>query len=181
MNLRTLLILTAALGFARAQAAQNLIPFNPGFELGSPAGWYMWIDEKGYGNASFETVDKDAHSGTYALKFEVKRAAGYPWQIALNIPQWPAKVATHYRLTFWAKGPGAFRVDIKDVDKNYAYMGQIDASASPTQWTRISGEFSTTTQSGLGKVGLAISMGLNVGTFTFDDFEITEVEAAASK
>lgn len=181
MNLRTILVLSAALGFARAEAAQNLIPFNPGFELGSPAGWYMWIDEKGTGNASFETVDKEAHSGTYALKFDVKRAAGYQWQIALNIPEWPAKPATRYRLGFWAKGPGAFQVDIKDVDKRYAWMGKIDASASPTQWTHVTGEFSTTTQSGLGKVALALSLGLNVGTFTFDDFEIVEIDAAGSK
>jgi hypothetical protein len=181
MSLRTLLVLTAALGFARAGQAQNLIPFNPGFELGSPAGWYMWIDEKGTGNASFETVDKDAHSGAYALKFEVKRAAVYPWQIALSIPQWPAAPATRYRLTFWAKGPGALKVNISDVDKNYAWMGSIEGSVSPTQWTRISGEFSTTTQSGKGKVGLAIGIGQNVGTYTFDDFELTEVETAGSK
>jgi len=181
MNLRTLLILTAALGLARVGQAQNLIPFNPAFELGSPAGWYMWIDEKGTGNASFETVDKDAHSGTYALKFEVKRAAGYPWQIALNIPQWQVKPNSHYRLGFWVKGPGPFQVDIKDVDKNYAWMGKIDGTPSPSQWTHVSGEFSTSTQSGLGKVLLAISLGLNVGTFTFDDFEIVEVDPAGSK
>jgi hypothetical protein len=180
MNLRNLLILTAALGFARV-GAQNLIPFNPGFELGSPAGWYMWIDEKGTGNASFETVDKDAHSGTYALKFEVKRAAGYPWQIALNIPQWPAKAATRYHVGFWAKGPAAFKIHITDVDKKYAWMGDIDASASPTQWTRVSGEFSTTTQSGMGKVNLSIALGQAVGTYVFDDFEIVEVDPAVSK
>jgi len=181
MNLRTLLVLTAALGFARAGEAQNLIPFNSGFELGSPAGWYMWIDEKSTGNASFETVDKDAHSGAYALKFDVKRASGQPWQIALSIPQWQASPAAHYRLTFWAKGPGAVKVNISDVDKNYAWMGSIDGSASPAQWTRISGEFSTTTQSGKGKVALAIGVGQNVGTFYFDDFELTEVEAPGSK
>ena len=180
MNLRTLLILTAALGFARA-GAQNLIPFNSGFELGSPAGWYMWIDEKSTGNASFETVDKDTHSGAYALKFEVKRAAAYPWQIALSIPQWTAAPATRYRLSFWAKGPGALKVNISDVDKNYAWMGSIDGSVSPTQWARVTGEFSTTTQSGKGKVGLAIGIGQNVGTFIFDDFEIVEIDAAGSK
>lgn len=181
MNPRNLLILTAALGFARAGAAQNLIPFNPGFELGSPAGWYMWIDEKGTGNASFEIVDKDAHSGAYALKFDVKRAAGYPWQIALNIPQWPARPAARYRLSFWVKGPGPFKVNISDVDKNYAWMGAIEASATPAQWTRVSGEFGTTTQSGQGKVNLSIGLGQNVGSYTFDDFEIVEVEPSGSK
>jgi hypothetical protein len=181
MKLRHLLILTAALGLARVGQAQNLIPFNPGFELGSPAGWYMWIDEKGTGNASFETVDKDAHSGVYALKFDVKRAAGYPWQISLNIPQWPAKPESHYRLSFWAKGPGAFKIHITDVDKKYAWMGDIDASASPTQWTHVTGDFNTTTQSGLGKVSLAISLGQSVGSYEFDDFEVVEVDPAGSK
>jgi hypothetical protein len=180
MNLRILLILTAALGFARAGQAQNLIPFNSGFELGSPAGWYMWIDEKSTGNASIETVDKDAHSGTYALKFEVKRASGYPWQIALNVPQWPVKPSTRYNLSFWVKGPGSFKINVTDVDKKYAWMGGIDATATPSQWTRVMGEFSTTTQSGPGKVNLSIGLGQNVGTYLFDDFEITE-DAAGSK
>ena len=181
MNLRTLLILTSALGFARAGAAQNLIPFNSGFELGSPAGWYMWIDEKSTGNASFETVDKDAHSGAYALKFDVKRAAGYPWQIALNVPQWQVKPATPYHLSFWVKGSGAFKINITDVDKKYAWMGSIDASASPSQWTHVTGDFATTTQSGMGKVSLSIGLGQNVGTYLFDDFEIVEIDAAGSK
>lgn len=179
MNLRTVLILTAALGFTRA-GAQNLIPFNSGFELGSPAGWYMWIDEKGTGNASFETVDKDAHSGTYALKFEVKRAAGYPWQVALNVPQWPVKPATAYHLSFWVKGPAPFKINVTDVDKKYAWMGGIDAAATPGQWTHVTGAFNTTTQSGMGKVNLSIGLGQTVGTYTFDDFEITE-DAAGSK
>ena len=133
------------------------------------------------GNASFETVDKDAHSGPYALKFDVKRAAGYLWQIALNVPQWPVKPSTQYHLSFWVKGPGVFKVNITDVEKKYAWMGGIDASASPSTWTHVTGDFSTTTQSGMGKVNLSIGLGQSVGTYFFDDFEITEADAAGSK
>ena len=181
MNLRTTIGLLAALGLAQASHAQNLIPFNSGFELGSPAGWYMWIDEKSGGNASFETVDKDAHSGGYALKFDVKRATREVWQIALNVPQWTAKPATHYRLTFWAKGPGAFKVNVTDVEKSYAWMTGFDASVSPTQWTKVEGEFSTTTQAGTNKVNISIGLGQNTGTYAFDDFDLEEVGPAGTK
>lgn len=155
--------------------AENLIPFNSGFELGSPAGWYMWIDEKSTGNASFQTTEKDPHSGSYALQFDVKRAPKEAWQIALSLPQWTAKPATRYRLKFWAKGPGPIKVNSSDTDKNYAWMSGFSADLSPTQWTEVSGEIATTTQSGKGKVSVSVGLGQTAGTYFLDDFSVEEI------
>lgn len=159
-------------GFASGVRAENLIPFNEGFELGSPAGWYMWIDEKTSGNASFQTVDKNVHSGGYALEFDVKRSTRDIWQIALSIPKWKAQPNTRYLVKIWAKGPGAVKINASDTDRNYAWMGGFGTNLSPTEWTEVSGEVVTTTQSGDGKVSLAIGVGQAVGKYYFDDVSV---------
>lgn len=169
------IVLGILAGISSAPKAQNLIPFNAGFELGSPAGWYMWIDERSSGNASFQTVEKDAHTGGYALQFDVKRPTREIWQISLNIPQWAVKPATRYRVKFWAKGPGSLRVNFTDAEKDYAWMGGFGSDISPTQWTEVQGEIATTSQSGKGKVSVGVNMGLVPGSYLFDDFSIEEI------
>lgn len=164
-------------GFARA--ADNLIPFNANFELGSPAGWYMWIDEKSGGNASFEAQDKDVHGGAWALKFAVKRSTPQPWQIQLTLPQWTAKPNTRYKLSFWAKGPGGITVGATDADKDWSYIGGFQPTLSPT-WTLVSGEFTTGAQSGKGKVGLGIGLGGLTGDYLVDDVVLEEIAPTKS-
>ena len=165
----------ATVAFAHKGNAQNLIPFNSGFELGSPAGWYMWIDEKSQGNASFESTDEEAHSGSYSLRFDVKREAREFWQIGLIPPKWDAKPYTRYRVHFWAKGSGPLKVGATDVDKGYAWLGGFDANVSGGQWTEVSGEISTSSQSGTGRVSVALELGNASGRFYFDDMAIEEI------
>lgn len=174
-NLLKALIATLGIG-SIAQAAPNLIPFNSDFELGSPAGWYMWLDEKGGGNASFETQDAVAHTGRYALKFQVRKASMQEWQVQLTAPAWEVKPNSRYRLSFWIKGPGPVRVSTTDAAKNWAWMGGFLGSANNTGWSQVTGEFTTTTQQGKGKVGVAVCMGATAGDYFLDDFQLEEIE-----
>lgn len=175
MDMRTI-ILGLVTGLASASGAENLIPFNSGFELGSPAGWYMWIDEQSGGNASFQTIDKDVHSGANALEFEVKRATREVWQISLSLPQWVAKPSTRYRVKFWAKGPGPLKVNASDAGNNYAWMGGYSAVLTPgADWMEVVGDVVTTTQSGKGKVSLGVGLGQVAGKYVFDDFSVEEL------
>jgi len=171
----------AVTALAQYGKAQNLIPYNSGFELGSPAGWYMWIDERSQGNASFESTDKEAHSGAYSLRFEVKREAREFWQIGLIPPKWNVKPYTKYRVSFWVKGSGPLKVGALDVDKGYAWLGGFDADVSGTQWTEVSGEISTSSQSGNDKVSVALELGKAPGTFFFDDAAIEEIGPIPAK
>ena len=139
----------------------------------------MWIDERSGGNASFQTTDKESHSGGYALEFDVKRPTREVWQIALSLPQWTAKPNTRYRLKFWAKGPGPVKVNASDTDKDYAWMGGYGADLSAAAWTEISGEVVTTTQSGKGKVSIAVGLGQVAGAYFFDDFSVEEIAPPA--
>ncbi len=175
---KTGLSLACLFALASAASAQtNLITLNPGFELGSPAGWYMWIDENSGGNALFETVVA-SHSGAYALQMTVKRSTPEIWQIQMNVPKFEAKANTRYRLTFWAKGPGSVKVTATDVAKNYAWMGSFDSNLGP-DWTKVSGEFTTRDQAGSGAVGLGVAMGKQAGVYLLDDFDLEEVGSAA--
>lgn len=175
---RTSIILGILVGLAAGAGAENLIPFNNGFELGSPAGWYMWIDEKSSGNASFQTVDKDAHSGGYALEFNVKRSTREIWQIGLTFPKWNVQPNTRYLVKIWAKGPGPIKINASDAGKDYAWMGGFGGNLSPSQWTEISGEVVTTSQTGNGNVSLTIGMGQAVGSYFFDDASIEAIVPA---
>jgi hypothetical protein len=170
-----LLILALGLLATASQAGTNLIPFNSGFELGSPAGWYMWIDEKSGGNASFQTVDQGAHTGTWALEFDVKRPTRDVWQMALSMPQWTAKPLMRYQVRFWAKGPGPVKVSVSDAEKDYAWMGGFGADLTPNNWTEVVGELVTTTQSGKGKVAISVGLGSVAGKYLLDDFSIEEI------
>ena len=177
---RLVFALVVLAGFATAARAENLIPFNHGFELGSPAGWYMWIDEKTSGNASFQTTDKEARSGGYALEFNVKRSTREIWQIGLTIPKWDAQPNTRYLVKIWAKGPGPIKINASDAGRDYAWMGGFGANLSPSQWTEVSGEVVTTSQSGNGKVSITIGVGQVVGAYYFDDASV-EVLGPAGK
>jgi hypothetical protein len=169
----TLALVTALVG---AGSAQNLVTLNPGFELGSPAGWYMWIDEHSRGNAVFETVE-GGHTGAYALKMTVKTATREPWQIQMTLPKWDAQPNSRYRLTFWAKGPGPVRVNFTDATKNYAYITGFDTPLT-SEWTKVTGEFNTADQSGSGAVGVAVGMGAKTGEYFLDDFSVEVVGPA---
>jgi len=173
-------ILFAGLMVAVAIKAQgpNLITLNPGFELGSPAGWYMWIDEQSAGNAVFETVE-GGHTGGYALQMTVKRPTREIWQIQMNLPEWEAKANTRYRLTFWAKGVAPVRVTVTDATKNYAYMTGFDGTLT-AEWTKVTGEFTTGEQTGKGSVHVGVGMGRQAGAYQFDDFVVEEVGPAAA-
>lgn len=171
---KTTLALATIIGMASTSLAQgNLLALNSGFELGSPAGWYMWIDEISGGNAMFQTVEP-GRSGGHSLQMTVKRPTREVWQIQLNLPKWEAKPNTFYRLTFWAKGPGPVRVSVTDPARNWAYLGGFDAAPGP-EWTRVSGEFNTTTQIGSGSIGLSVGMGKMPGVYHLDDFFLEEV------
>ena len=170
-------IILLAWVFAVAVGAQNLLP-DPGGEAGG-AEWGLYLAGSGSGNLAFSAAA--AHSGSLGAQVVVNQAVpDTNWKIQLQPPLWTSKPNSIYRLTFWAKGPGAIHVGVSDVDSgklgSYAYIGGFGASLG-ADWKPFSGLITTYGRGGPGAIRAHLYLGAKAGVYQFDDFSLTEVAA----
>lgn len=152
-------------------AAQNIIS-NPGFESG--ADWWFHQATDGAA-ATFNLQSAEAmRTGSFGASVQVT-TAGTNWHVQLCVPdQWEARLGTTYTISFYARADRNVGIEVAfqgNEASGWATYQTFPASLTTT-WQQFT--FShTSTVEGAGAIRINIFMGANLGTYFFDDFELT--------
>ena len=172
MGHRTRSIAFAAMilgAMATGAIAQTELLANGGFESNG-TGWNLYRNTSA-GVTAAATVAYDlasAHSGTKGAHVTVTDTSSQNWHIQLQFPIVTLAQNKVYRVSYWAKGPGAILLGVSD--SAWGYLTGFSATLT-SQWTYYSG---TLVGDGT-KRHLSFYVGLVLGDYTFDDVSIAEI------
>ena len=144
---------------------------NPSFEKGVN----YWHKVVGYpADAEFNLNRNDLHGGQQSLEINVKSLLNNPWDIQLSQKDLKLEADKHYDISFWAKElNGVGRINAALINPHDYSVYTIQNISLTNEWTQYSLSYQPNSNA---DASLNIDLGLQTGTYYFDDFEITTPE-----
>ncbi len=149
---------------------------NPGFEKGAK----YW--EKRFGSsvaAEYSLRTTEFHDGEYSLCVNAKTLGDNPWDIQISQGNLLLEANKRYEGSFWAKAEGnECKVNAAIIDVDDFTLYYLNTFTLTNNWQQVQFEF---TASADATAAFNIDLGLQTGTYYFDDFLFTTPDPSNPK